>query len=252
MYPISASEKLSLYDIAEHWAGEIHPRSSFSKLFDVMVKAWWRGEFGPIEAARRPAILAHLYKYYQGDIAFVVPGWEEPEMTRDLPDGGVEILRFWRVPLPNDNSTSWNEVNCRDAFEAVAEAWQSRKFLNTFLNMEVGIGAGVKLCEELFTSWVRSRGYHRPLFWAEGTLSSSSGEKTSQKSNGPFISKPRGRRPKVLPRVIEAMRGNIAAGIITIDALRTEKEVILEASYRCSRDTARKARNAVISEIVAK
>jgi DNA-binding GntR family transcriptional regulator len=56
----------------------------------------------------------------------------------------------------------------------------------------------------------------------------------------------------VLPRVIEAMRGNIAAGIITIDALRTEKEVILEASYRCSRDTARKARNAVISEIVAK
>jgi hypothetical protein len=247
MYPISASEKLSLYDIAEHWAGEIHPRSSFSKLFDVMVKAWWRGEFGPIEAARRPAILAHLYKYYQGDIAFVVPGWEEPKMTRDLPDGGVEILRFWRVPLPNDNSTSWNEVNCRDAFEAVAETWESGEFPLLEPSLR-----GIELSESTFRSWIRAKGYHRPLFWAEGTAVHPSGEKTSQKNNGPVISKPRGRRPKVLPRVIEAMRRDIAAKINTIEDLRNEKEESLAYSYGCSRDTARKARNELLSEVVGK
>jgi hypothetical protein len=128
MYPISAGEKLSLLDISDHWAGEIQPRRSCCQLFEILVKAWWRGEFGPSEAARRPTFLRLLHKYYHDRIAFAVPGREEPEMTRDLPDGGVEIVRFGRVPLPNNNPSLWNEVNCGGAFDAVAEVWRPGEF----------------------------------------------------------------------------------------------------------------------------
>jgi hypothetical protein len=47
------------------------------------------------------------------------------------------------------------------------------------------------------------------------------------------------------------MRNNIAAGLSTEMQLRDMKEEALARTYRVSRDTARKARNVVLSEFDA-
>jgi hypothetical protein len=58
-----------------------------------------------------------------------------------------------------------------------------------------------------------------------------------------------GRRPKKLDQVKEAMREHIRLGQKTADSLRDMLEKELAAGYGVSRETARKARDAVLSEI---
>jgi Bacterial regulatory proteins, gntR family len=57
-----------------------------------------------------------------------------------------------------------------------------------------------------------------------------------------------GRRPKKLDQVKEAMREDIRGGQKTADGLRHMLEKELAARYGVSRDTARRARDAVLSE----
>ena len=62
----------------------------------------------------------------------------------------------------------------------------------------------------------------------------------------------RGRRPIKLEQVKQAMRGDIQSGRQTDAGLRSMLEKSLAGTYGVSRDTARKARKAVLSEIVEK
>ena len=59
----------------------------------------------------------------------------------------------------------------------------------------------------------------------------------------------RGAKPKVGPRVTAAMHSDIRAGNLSTQALSDMHEKIMEARYGASRDTVRKARIAVLSEI---
>lgn len=63
------------------------------------------------------------------------------------------------------------------------------------------------------------------------------------------LSRPRGAKPKKLERVKEAMKDDVKQGRHSIAELREMREKDLAAEYGVSRDTARKARNAV-SEFV--
>jgi DNA-binding GntR family transcriptional regulator len=60
----------------------------------------------------------------------------------------------------------------------------------------------------------------------------------------------RGRRPDKLEQVKEAMRSDIREGRQTTADLRGMLEKNLNTTYGVSRDTARKARAAVLSEFV--
>ena len=101
-----------------------------------------------------------LYKDYQDQIAFVVPGLEEPASLRALPDGGVEVFRLWSVPLPNTQPKSWDDTNCAEAFEAVAKAWSCERF---------SIVATSVCFSELtvveFMNWIDETPYPTPTFW---------------------------------------------------------------------------------------
>ena len=60
----------------------------------------------------------------------------------------------------------------------------------------------------------------------------------------------RGRRDVTLQRVVIAMKSLISEGIISKDELKNSTEKVLETKFGASRDTARKARNMVLSENV--
>jgi hypothetical protein len=79
-------------------------------------------------------------------------------------------------------------------------------------------------------------------------------ESASAKDGSPFKSEAgrRGRHPKKLEQVKEAMRGDIRDGKRTAESLGAMLEKELENTYGASRDTTRKARAAVLSEIVGK
>jgi hypothetical protein len=59
----------------------------------------------------------------------------------------------------------------------------------------------------------------------------------------------RGRRPEKLQQVKEAMKTDLRRGRYTVASLQETMEKQLAATYGVSRDTVRKARNAVVSEI---
>jgi hypothetical protein len=60
----------------------------------------------------------------------------------------------------------------------------------------------------------------------------------------------RGREPRKLKQVVEAMRRDIQAGQMTVARLEAAREKELASTYEVSRDTVRKARNIVLSRNV--
>ena len=95
-----------------------------------------------------------------------------------------------------------------------------------------------------------------PSWWTDGTSVSTDAGVTTKgiHSSSPIpapthSARPRGRRPKKLGQVKEAMREDIRLGQKTPDGLRDMLEKDLAAGYGVCRDTARRARDAVLSEI---
>jgi hypothetical protein len=64
------------------------------------------------------------------------------------------------------------------------------------------------------------------------------------------VARPRGTKPKKSESTKQAMRDDIRSGRLTVDGLRNLQEKEMEARYGVSRDTARKSRDAVLSENV--
>ncbi len=72
---------------------------------------------------------------------------------------------------------------------------------------------------------------------------------TDRSQNRAMSARRRGRRPTKLTATIEAMRQDILSGQLTTATLENMLEKNLAAHYGVSRDTARKARDAVLSEL---
>lgn len=70
----------------------------------------------------------------------------------------------------------------------------------------------------------------------------------SRKPVPPHMARARGPKPMVLTRVKNQMRDELRAGQVTVAALRSMLEKVMEGRYRASRDSCRKARNEVLSE----
>jgi Bacterial regulatory proteins, gntR family len=95
-----------------------------------------------------------------------------------------------------------------------------------------------------------------PSWWADrASLSADTGVTTKDAhsvatSPTPALSRTRGRKPEKPDQVKEAMREDIRLGRLTPVALRDMPEKNLAARYDVSRDTARKALDAVLPEIL--
>ena len=159
MFPISSKQPLSLTEIASYWRREIKPAASFDEVLTVLSKAWWRGDL-TTSGAGRVDLLRTLYQLYSDCIAFAVAGHSDRPQTRELADGSVEVV-LWRVPLPNSEQESWDNSNCSEAFNAVAEFW----VCNSFPLLTPIIGE-LKITEKEFMRWVNSQEYPAPSFWA--------------------------------------------------------------------------------------
>ena len=165
MYPISAEKRLSLLDVADHWAGELGQPNRYDQLLQNLIRAWWGGEFGPIEAEHRLAMLKWLYKHHRNDISFLIPGQDVPDEMRELPHGGVKVDISYRAPVPNIDPSSWTQANCAETFKILADEWSLHLTPEASNNL-----AFLKVSEADFSSWVRAQGYSRPNFWAQGKI----------------------------------------------------------------------------------
>jgi hypothetical protein len=115
----------------------------------------------------------------------------------------------------------------------------------------------ILIMKEAVLDFAKRREIPPPSWWTDRTsVSTDSGVTTksahsiaaSPTAASTHSARPPGRRPKKLDQVKEAMRDDIWRGRKTPDGLRDMLEKDLAAGYGVSRDTARRARVAVLSE----
>jgi hypothetical protein len=177
MFPISSEQTLPFIDIAYHWVREIRPLVRPLELRDALSKAWWRGELVAANGPSRVHLLRGLHSKCADEIAFVIPGAPELPCSRPLGDGGVEVFRLVRVPLPNAQSDTWTDANCTEAFNAIAEAWDEELFW--LLAYEVPF---IMLTRSEFAQWAKKCGHESPTFWGKEPTSKTVRRKPGRKA----------------------------------------------------------------------
>ena len=96
---------------------------------------------------------------YDG-ILFVVRGDEAPSTSSELPDGSVSVDIRPEVPVPSLDTDIWDEANCQDAFDALAQATSTEHY------PEITPGLAFReLTPDEFMGWLRGRGFPVPSFW---------------------------------------------------------------------------------------
>jgi hypothetical protein len=153
VFPVPSSQPLSFPEVADYWSREMKPPASRDELFELLVKAWWRGDL-VASGAQRVDVVKAIHKFPPSWVTF-----EANQEIKELPDGIVEVRRF--VPLPKSKPDSWMDDDCTVAFQVIAEIWDSSDF-----KLLVPVVWGLKLREAEYTRWVESCGYHRGTFWA--------------------------------------------------------------------------------------
>jgi hypothetical protein len=255
------SDKLSIEKITDCWWREIQPPPSCDELLDYFEAAWWRGELKTDGPFTPLALLKSIFRSAREDdlttLGFIIP--KNPNEI-ELVDGGLLAglgLRPY-IPVPSHDPKTWTEASCATALEALAEK-PSRKYYRDrtiqFLTM--------KIDRDQFVRLLTAHGLDLPKFWRPPISEPPELEKEAHIStgckppgedqSGPGASKVRrrGRKPTKFERVKEAMRRDIREGqrtMASLDAL-LEKDLV-DAYGGFSRDTMRKARTAVLSEIV--
>jgi hypothetical protein len=132
------------------------------EVLNELVKAWWRGDFVAAGGVKRVDVLRALYRLYSNCIVFDIPDSPSRLEITELPDGGAEVV-IYRVPLPNSNPDYWDDLNCAEAFNAVAEFWDCESF--PLVKPTIG---GLEATEKEFTRWIEAEKKPRPMFWAPG------------------------------------------------------------------------------------
>jgi hypothetical protein len=169
VFPVPSSQPLSFPKIADYWSREMKPPTSRDELFDFLVKAWWRGDL-LASGAERVDVLKAIHNNPPSWITF-----EDDQQIRELPNGVVEVRRF--VPLPKSNPDSWTDDDCTEAFQVIAEIWDSSDF-----ELFVPVVWGLQLREDEYTRWVKSCTHQRGSFWTKGKKEKGSSPKISKAS----------------------------------------------------------------------
>lgn len=165
MFPISSNQRLSLIEIADRWSQEMTPPARPLDIINALGRAWWLGDLVAASGPSRVAVLRSLYAQYSHCIAFAPSDLPEPPIGRELPNGSLEVIQLWRVPLPNSQPKSWDDANCTSSFKVVAEAWRDLSRLDVAEHVAEPVVGGLELTEPEFTRWVVAEGYLRPSFW---------------------------------------------------------------------------------------
>jgi hypothetical protein len=116
----------------------------------------------------------------------------------------------------------------------------------------------IVVMKEAALDFARRHGLSPPSWWANAVASSDE-TKNNMPPDGTapisgavsqkILARPGGRRPKERERVQEAMRDDIRQGRRTAAQLQVMLEKTMSSEYSTSRDTARKARKVVLSEL---
>lgn len=252
--------KLPIDRIIDHWLEEEEqkkkqPPARWEELHDFFEAAWWRDDW-KADCCTRLALLEAMYRSaragHSTGIVFLTPeeakGIEQP--------GGSLLFKFNlglpRILIPSDDPETWSDASCATAFQALSEI-PSRKH---YRERTVGISL-MEIDYNQFVWLLTAYGFDLPTFWRppiqirskQEAHTSAGGEAYREQAHtvGSDVRK-RGPKPAKLNRVKEEMRRYIEEGHIA--NLRDTSEKQLACNYGVSRDTARKARNAVLSEFV--
>jgi hypothetical protein len=160
--PIPSHRELSISEIAEHWHREIDPPAPPREIREEMIKAWLRRELPATGGPQPIEVLRSLHG--TGDVypvLFVIKGDEPAPVSVPRDDGGVDVDVRVRLPVPNGSPATWNDDNCQEAFEALANDWSETRFGP----LAVGLMLGITIRVERFFEWLDKRGSDRPTFW---------------------------------------------------------------------------------------
>ena len=249
-------DKLSIEKITDRWSQEIQPPTSWEELLDFFKTAWWRGQWktdGPLTPL---ALLKSMYRSERGrDLTTLVFVTKEDEGI-ELADGGLLFdaneLERPAILVPSNDPETWTEASCAAAFEVLSRT-RSRKYYPDrtiqFLMMEIDRHQFVRL--------LAAHGLDLPTFWGlpiekPSELHEKAPNSTHRKQVPPTCLevRKRGVKPVKLEKAKQEMRRDIQERRQTVASLRAMREKELQDyGGGVSRDTGRKARAAVLSEI---
>jgi hypothetical protein len=139
-------------------------------LYDILERAWWRGEIHGDEKFDRLQLLKAMFKTTRRSdhpgIVFIVCGETAPPEEKALPDGGVEVDLRPRIPVPSIDTDTWDIANCKDAFGALAQTSSFESYTAAAPGLMT-----IELTRDEFIRWLEERGYHTPSFWSAKTTS---------------------------------------------------------------------------------
>jgi hypothetical protein len=253
-------DRLSIADITDYWSREIQPFTLPEQLVDVLEAAWWRREVktdGPLTPL---ALLKSMFKSaHEGYLTSLVFVTKDDAEGVELPGGGLLVDPSRpTIPVPSDAPETWSEASCDPAFNALAKLPSRKHYRDRtiqFLMMEIH--------HEQFVNFLRAYSLDVPKFWRasiQGSLElqekgpSSRDGRSSNKQEAqpsPTVRRP-GRKPIKFNQTKQEMMRDIQEGRLSMAFLKAMLEKELAQRYRVSRDTVRRARDVVLSEIVEK
>jgi len=250
-------DKLSIEKITDRWSQEIQPPTSREELLDFFETAWWRGQWktdGPLTPL---ALLKSMCRSArERDLTTLVFVTKEDEGI-ELADGGllfdVNELERPAILVPSNDPETWTEASCAAAFEVLSQTSSRKHYPDRtiqFLMMEIDRHQFVRL--------LTAYGLDLPKFWRPpiekpSELHEKAQNSTHRKQVPPvrLEVRKRGPGPVKLEKVKQEMRRDIQEGRQTVASLRAMREKELQAyGGGVSRDTGRKARDVVLSELV--
>jgi hypothetical protein len=247
-------DNLSIQEIANYWSREIQRPKTPEELADFLESAWWLGKLkGLPPFTTRLALLRAMFSSARASVSSGIVFFTPEEASGvEQPDGSLLIaldLDRPGVPVPSRDPDTWTEESCVGAFEKLSQT-PSRKHYH---DRTIGF-LSMKLSRDQFYSLLTEAGLEVPKFWgplvatAKEEYASARVAKTLHQTPG-SATRTRGPKPTKLEQVKQQMRRDLQ-GELTRERLETMLEKELAEKYKASRDTARKARGAVLSEFV--
>jgi hypothetical protein len=257
-------DKLSIDEIILKWSLEMQsPAPSLEELVDFFVSAWWLGKLKglPPFTTRLALLKAMVESARAGDwngVVFITP--EEAEGVEQS-DGYLLItdLERPRVPVPSKDSVTYTDASCTSAYQKLSKIPSHKYYPERtvgFLLMEVH--------RDEFFSLLTEAGLELPKFWRPPTPQPPERERESNISRDSElfsedaslavspVGRRRGPKPKKFEKTKQAMECDIQQGRLSIPDLDAMLEKEMEERYGVSRDTAREARKATLSEFAEK
>jgi hypothetical protein len=160
MFPI-VKDALSFREISDYWSRET--RASKKELFHLLEAAWWLGELrgdslhSPLQFLKK--IFTSTRDRDDLGIVFLIGNSPGPPPI-ESPDGSVRVDVRQQIRVPSSNIESWDDISCRDAFQALAETCS----LDSYPDFALHFGF-ISLDYEEFIAWVAKRRFDTPTFW---------------------------------------------------------------------------------------